>query len=485
MSSRVQLLIDNWVARARGVLSRVRDRRGSLGLAAGLAILTLVWLAGLLVSDTRSGSGPGLPSPPTSAITSQTTHATQTTLSPQTTPSPGDARDHQNAAPDRRTTLQLGVTFTRGGLDKWGDPRAVDRGRTLLRKTQLYQNQHVMGWGAENPEPSPGVFDWKSLDDRVATIRATNGTPVLTLCCAPDWMKGGAPGTTDWSRLVEGLQPEFYDDFADLAREVALRYPDVKHYLVWNELKGFWDSGLGRWGYETYTDLYNRVYVALKSVNPEIQVGGPYVVVDSTLSPQPTTSKSVSGSWGHADQRSLDVIDYWLEHAVGAEFVVIDASTKPRDADVSPDPFAATEKFSAIAAWVRQRTKLPLWWAEWYVAPSGPDPQRSAVAMQILLRMIETSDVALLWEPEISGSGAVPALLLALDVHSTSRWWTTHAIWGSVSPACCTVSGRHHPGVVVHRLRRARSVEVEGRRGVRQHVGIGTGPSPGRRGNPH
>lgn len=274
----------------------------------------------------------------------------------------------------------------------------------LLRKTQLYQNQHVMGWGAENPEPSPGVFDWKSLDARVATIRATNGTPVLTLCCAPDWMKGGVPGTTDWSRLAQGLEPQFYDDFADLAREVARRYPDVKHFLVWNELKGFWDSGLGRWGYETYTDLYNRVYAALKSVNPEIQVGGPYVVVDSTLSPQPTTSRSVSGSWGHADQRSLDVIDYWLEHAVGAEFVVIDASTKPRDAEVSPDPFAATEKFSAIAAWVRQRTKLPIWWAEWYVAPSGPDPQRNAVAMQILLRMVETSDVALLWEPEISGS---------------------------------------------------------------------------------
>ncbi|GAA2924093.1 hypothetical protein GCM10020221_20110 [Streptomyces thioluteus] len=41
-----------------------------------------------------------------------------------------------------------------------------------------------MGWGAENPEPAPGRYDFESLDERVALMRATGAVPVLT-CAAP------------------------------------------------------------------------------------------------------------------------------------------------------------------------------------------------------------------------------------------------------------------------------------------------------------
>ena len=58
-----------------------------------------------------------------------------------------------------------------------------------------------MGWGGGNPEPSPGEYDWGSLDVRVETMRRTGARMVITLCCAPDWMKGGEPGETDWSNL--------------------------------------------------------------------------------------------------------------------------------------------------------------------------------------------------------------------------------------------------------------------------------------------
>lgn len=54
-----------------------------------------------------------------------------------------------------------------------------------------------MGWGASNPEPSPGHDDFVALDRRVALMLRTGATPVLTLCCAPDWMKGGRPGDTE------------------------------------------------------------------------------------------------------------------------------------------------------------------------------------------------------------------------------------------------------------------------------------------------
>jgi hypothetical protein len=75
------------------------------------------------------------------------------------------------------------------------------------------------------------------LDSRIALIRRTGGTPVTTLCCVPDWMKGGRPGTTDWSKLEVAPAPGHYADFAALAATIARRYPFVRHFLflVWNE----------------------------------------------------------------------------------------------------------------------------------------------------------------------------------------------------------------------------------------------------------
>ena len=93
--------------------------------------------------------------------------------------------------------LRVGVTHGEHSLDAGADQRAVDFAMRVLRDSTDLQNQHLMGWGALNPEPAPGQFAWESLDARVTLIGRSGGEPVLTLCCAPDWMKGGEPGTTD------------------------------------------------------------------------------------------------------------------------------------------------------------------------------------------------------------------------------------------------------------------------------------------------
>jgi hypothetical protein len=313
------------------------------------------------------------------------------------------------SGPVGMSQLAMGITHTQYSLDPWGDADAVRAGRQLLQASTVFQNQHLMGWGALNPEPSPGVYDWSSLDRRLTLIRETGGVPVVTLCCAPDWMKDGRPGMTDWSRLEVAPAAEHYADFAALAMQVALRYPDVQYYQVWNELKGFWNAPLNRWDYEAYTAFYNEVYAALKAVNPAIQVGGPYVPLDSELDraymSNPTAESMLRDQpYGTVDQRALDVLTYWLANKVGADFVVVDTSSY----DGAPtEPFSATQKYVDLVNWLRQRTALPVWWAEWYVAPSGSaspefDNAMNNALMAMALAQMATSGsaVQLRWEPQ-------------------------------------------------------------------------------------
>ncbi len=152
--------------------------------------------------------------------------------------------------------------------------------------------------------------DWTTLDRRVALIERSGGTPVITLCCAPDWMKGGRAGETDWTRLEVAPDPAHFGDFAALAAAVARRYPTVEYFQVWNELKGFFDPATNRWDAGGYTELYNRVYDAGKRVRPDARVGGPYVVLESAPADAQDHPADLAGTWGMIDQRGLDVVTY-------------------------------------------------------------------------------------------------------------------------------------------------------------------------------
>jgi hypothetical protein len=175
--------------------------------------------------------------------------------------------------------FSIGVTHT---APKWedGNPHAVTRAKQLLKRGLKFQNQHLMNWGTDNPEPRSGVFNWTSLDKRIALIRSMHGIPIITLCSAPGWMNTSgedqAPQTGPDNWADARVADNHVVDFADLSRRVALRYPGVKYFQVWNEYKGYRDNDADNWDYKRYTDFYNSVYDAIKSVRPEAQVGGPY-----------------------------------------------------------------------------------------------------------------------------------------------------------------------------------------------------------------
>jgi hypothetical protein len=299
-----------------------------------------------------------------------------------------------------RSGLALGVTHTEYSLDPWGDPSAVSRGATLLQRVARMQNQHIYGWGALNPEPRRGRFAWDSLDRRVALMRSQATTPVITLCCAPDWMTALGEPTSTYPNLPP--QPEHVDDFARLAAAVARRYPDVRHYMVWNELKGFYDADRRRWDIEAYTRLYNAVYAALKEVDPAISVGGPYFVVEGTGS-------SRMGGLGSEAADPLtpadrELLRYWLDNATGADFVAVDRSVHPTHDDnrySRADYLDLTRWHERIALQVREMTSLPLWFAEDYFR-NDPDWrfQAAGLASMLAAELRGGASASLRWGPQ-------------------------------------------------------------------------------------
>jgi len=300
------------------------------------------------------------------------------------------------------SAFDTGAFIAQHCLDGWFDAGANAAAEEIIKKSCGYGCVAIFGWGSGNPEPSPGVYDWASLDFKVSLLRKMGLTPVITLCGAPNWMTGGAPGTTDWQHFCDAPLPDHVDDFAALCAAVARRYPDVKHYLVWNEFKGMWNQPEHRWDYERYTTLYNKAYAALKGVSRSIQVGGPYLVIggDGTA---PGTS------YGQMPLTPGDktVYKYWLSHKIGADFIVLDRGMvnyhnpgKPTVARV----MALTPLIGSIVDQIRAlpgASTLPVWFAEFYADGSSDYQQTAAMYASELAQLVtHGATAAFEWQPQ-------------------------------------------------------------------------------------
>jgi hypothetical protein len=350
-------------------------------------------------------------------------------------------------APDNYPAVQIGVTHTQHTCMDYRPGGAA--GQAVLAATPaMYQNQHIMAFGALNPEPSSGQYNWESLDDRMAMIDETNGTHILTAAVAPDWMKGGQPGETDYSKVEVAPLPEHFQDFADLIGTAVARYPSIKYVQVWNELKGFYNDSKNRWDYEGYTQMYNLVYQAVKSARASVIVGGPYISIDSWAAETAGGYPSdVRGPWGIIDQRSLDVITYWLQNKVDADFVCVDGGSETRDAGLITDPVTSMQKFSTIVDWIQQRTDLPVWWSEFY--PRSADAvnplsqEAAAIYLAGVAAFVEAGGAtALMWSPEEDDSLPYSCLFSSTDVSSGGQASPLAPAWQWLQPRLAAGSVR-------------------------------------------
>jgi hypothetical protein len=321
--------------------------------------------------------------------------------------------------------LATGATHMQYSLDADGNPQALERGRRALTRAISYQNQHIMGFGADNPWPDPNLkdpkrWDWASLDRRVRLMLETNSTPVITLCCAPTWMVDAAwRSGTDWSKLEFAPLAAHEDAFARLAAEVAQRYPKVVYFQVWNQFKGMWNPRENSWDAERYTRLYNKIWRAVKAVRPDAKIGGPYLVLEGSGA---TRQLGYPEDWYTDDPitpRNRTVLEYWLANKLGADFITIDRSVKTGGDPLNYSEAAQLRLTSLFGDVIRQVRSLrgyrnePIWMAEYYLAEipfSLRSEQFQAVMIaSILKHKLEAGlSVSFLWSPEAQPSASIP-----------------------------------------------------------------------------
>jgi hypothetical protein len=319
------------------------------------------------------------------------------------------------AATPLKTNASLSHAFTYG-FDfsiqapdhlQQNDPAAVTAALGVLHRfSGSVMDQWIWGAGAtSDPEPSPGNYDMSSIAARLSLIEAAGGIPVITLCCAPTWMK--ETSVTGPALFNAAPAPDHYRDFAALAAHVAQAFPNVHYFVVWSEVRGFRNTTTSTWDYRGYTTMYNDVFRAIKRVRSDAFVGGPYAVFPGYSQPYNGIVSAVHGPWGYVDQGMLETVQYWLRNKAGADFIALDGPTEvAREDDAAlNDPLTASELYAAIDHWVEAQTPrpLPIWWMESHIQPTMGWTLQQATAARIAtiaLMAVSGASVGMQWQPQ-------------------------------------------------------------------------------------
>lgn len=374
---------------------------------------------------------------------------------------------------------KLILGFTAQHTESNADFDATTKG--FMNEALSTLNTHMIGFGATVSQASADGtvgYDFTSLDQRFGYPAQSNGwcstLPANELCvtlcgCRPYQRSDpvgaytanplGTPTNTELTVQFQYIPPwinlgdttsshygKLYMYVADCAA-IAARYPHVKYFQVWNELKGFYSASLGRWWYEGYTRMFNQVAAAIHAARPDAKVIGPYPVGGSFGWDQ--TQKwadgqggraTLNGPWGYANQQILDVFTYFLSNQVGCDYISYDIRNNNSDYNADnykpllstaaktwpystsyywqDDPWDSSAKIRAFNAWLLARTNLPIWVNEWYGnpvkefdlipgdgVPLSSSIEKLSVIMRNLFAAIESGTTGLLfWR--VTGEGA-------------------------------------------------------------------------------
>lgn len=159
------------------------------------------------------------------------------------------------AAPDLAYGLQDDAWISYG-------PGTVDERVATLQRLGIRLVRVTLHW--DRIEPARGRLDWARPDLVLPALDSAGIGLVVTLYGTPAWANGGAG---------RNVPPRRAADFARFARAVALRYPFVRRFVIWNE------PNQRRWLSPSSPALYvvrllNPAYVAIHAASADALVAG-------------------------------------------------------------------------------------------------------------------------------------------------------------------------------------------------------------------
>jgi hypothetical protein len=304
--------------------------------------------------------------------------------------------------------------------------------REAIAKVKTVMATHIMNFGAPNlwPNEADGrITNWARLDERMNMFLNMGQEPALIFYNFPHWMKEKvlangviAPMDPNDPFSTEGrVAWEKIDKFRQYCKEICRRYmvgPYHARIMVFlNEFKGYYYRRTGESGldWEDYTNLYNEWVIAVQEVAMELgiptidlKMGGPYSAVrcEATRS---NATESTAYPYGYYRVQPFAAIEYWLEHAIRADFVAFDCGSGNAVGGELTDTFTVQKtKFVDIMEKIRDMTDLPVVITEFYpkcADDQNANPDRVAAAKMVGNLSCIYAGYWMMWEWGAIGQG--------------------------------------------------------------------------------
>lgn len=324
---------------------------------------------------------------------------------------------------------------------------------------------HAYGFGmGDDIYVSPGVYDLTKFTERVQAAATSPNVRIAVILGtgAPAAMRVGDkslmpinpyldtpervakfddefeyfPPHIDWwdeYAAMSAFIVDWFDGTTDEVGSTGVFRPGIliDDFIVWNELKGWYDSATNGWWMGTnvygaggYCDFYTRIDVACQAVRT-VNMGGPYPVVSTHHSSdsQHWSTELVGSSGQRWDQRDLDALKDFITYC-RFDWLVIDIKNH-NDADDGQCPDTSRTPYNAMglklgelvpwanALMIAAGKLVPITIAEWYMrfrywdkptqqhirlfADSIDDPDDQQLSGLVIWGLIDTINAGIGW----------------------------------------------------------------------------------------
>jgi len=230
------------------------------------------------------------------------------------------------------------------------------------------------------------VYDWTRIDQLYDDLLARHIRPFVELSFTPDALatsnnsifyyhaNTSHPTPAKWRNLI-----------AAFARHLEQRYGEAEvrrwYFEVWNEpnLSGFWEGG----DQKAYFQLYDLTARTLKSVDPELRVGGPA-----------TAGASWIPDFLDYVKKTGAPIDFVSTHTYGVDGGFLDADGKSDvKLDSSPEAIVGDVRRARQQIAASPFPHLPLFFTEWSTSYTPADPVHdSYISAPYILSKLKAAD---------------------------------------------------------------------------------------------